>query len=214
MICLFCSLFFVFFCVFVYVSFSVSVDCVCLIEGESVELMLELDDLIFFGKFDLSLLDVFFEVFGMCQVNCFVMQNGWVQVIICWIVIFLLKQSGYVVILLISFGVSSIQLIRLYVLEVCDCVKSSKLVLVFIDVSVDQEIVYVQVQVIFILCIYYLVLLYDDSSLILLVMNDVKVEQFGEVCIYEKEINGICYGVIEVCYVIFLQKSGILEIFV
>ena len=43
-------------------------------------------------------------------------------------------------------------------------------------------------------------------------MNDAKVEQLGEARTYEKEINGIRHGVIEVRYAIFPQKSGTLEI--
>lgn len=112
----------------------------------------------------------------------------------------------------ISLGASSTQPIRLHVLEARDRAKSSKLAPVFIDASVDQEKVYVQAQAILTLRIYHSVSLYDDSSLTPLTMNDAKVEQLGEARTYEKEINGIRHGVIEVRYAIFPQKSGTLEI--
>ncbi len=54
--------------------------------------------------------------------------------------------------------------------------------------------------------------LYDDSSLSPLRMNDARVEQLGEPRTYEKDINGVRHGVIEVRYAIFPQKSGTLEI--
>lgn len=108
----------------------------------------------------------------------------------------------------ISLGASSTQPIRLHVLEARDRAKSSKLAPVFIDASVDQETVYVQAQAILTLRIYHSVSLYDDSSLTPLAMNDAKVEQLGEARTYEKEINGIRHGVIEVRYAIFRRRAA------
>jgi hypothetical protein len=70
----------------------------------------------------------------------------------------------------------------------------------------------VQAQVILTLRIYHSVSLYDDSSLSPLRMNDARVEQLGEPRTYEKDINGVRHGVIEVRYAIFPQNSGTLEI--
>lgn len=212
MIRLFCSLLLALLCVSAHASFSASVDRARLTEGESVELTLESDDPTLFGKPDLSPLDALFEVLGTRQVNRLATQNGRAQATTRWIVTLLPKQSGYVAIPPISLGASSTQPIRLHVLEARDRAKSSKLAPVFIDASVDQETVYVQAQAILTLRIYHSVSLYDDSSLTPLAMNDAKVEQLGEARTYEKEINGIRHGVIEVRYAIFPQKSGTLEI--
>ena len=212
MIRLFCSLLLALLCVSAHASFSASVDRARLTEGESVELTLESDDPTLFGKPDLSPLDALFEVLGTRQVNRLATQNGRAQATTRWIVTLLPKQSGYVAIPPISLGASSTQPIRLHVLEARDRAKSSKLAPVFIDASVDQETVYVQAQAILTLRIYHSVSLYDDSSLTPLAMNDAKVEQLGEARPYEKEINGIRHGVIEVRYAIFPQKSGTLEI--
>lgn len=212
MIRLFCSLLLALLCVSAHASFSASVDRARLTEGESVELTLESDDPTLFGKPDLSPLDALFEVLGTRQVNRLATQNGRAQATTRWIVTLLPKQSGYVAIPPINLGASSTQPIRLHVLEARDRAKSSKLAPVFIDASVDQETVYVQAQAILTLRIYHSVSLYDDSSLTPLAMNDAKVEQLGEARTYEKEINGIRHGVIEVRYAIFPQKSGTLEI--
>ena len=212
MIRLFCSLLLALLCVSAHASFSASVDRARLTEGESVELTLESDDPTLFGKPDLSPLDALFEVLGTRQVNRLATQNGRAQATTRWIVTLLPKQSGYVAIPPISLGASSTQPIRLHVLEARDRAKSSKLAPVFIDASVDQETVYVQAQAILTLRIYHSVSLYDDSSLTPLAMNDAKVEQLGEARTYEKEINGIRHGVIQVRYAIFPQKSGTLEI--
>ncbi|MBF3044786.1 protein BatD, partial [Pseudomonas aeruginosa] len=212
MIRLFCSLLLVLLAVPAQASFNASVDRARLTEGESVELTLESDDPTLFGKPDLSPLDTLFEVLGTRQVNRLATQNGRAQATTRWIVTLLPKQSGYLAIPPISLGASSTQPIRLHVLAARDSAKGSKLAPVFIDASVDQEKVYVQAQVILTLRIYHSVSLYDDSSLTPLAMNDAKVEQLGEARTYEKELNGIRHGVIEVRYAIFPQKSGALVI--
>jgi hypothetical protein len=79
---------------------------------------------------------------------------------------------------------------------------------VFIDASLDQTTVYVQAQAILTLRIYHSVSLYDDSSLPPLQIPDARIEQLGESRTYEKDINGIRHGVIEMRYAIYPQHSG------
>lgn len=69
-----------------------------------------------------------------------------------------------------------------------------------------------QAQVILTLRIYHSVSLYDDSTLSPLQMPEALVERLGEPRTYEKTINGIRHGVIEVRYALFPQKSGELTI--
>jgi hypothetical protein len=83
---------------------------------------------------------------------------------------------------------------------------------VFIDVSLDQESVYVQAQALLTLRIYHSVSLYDDSSLTPLQIPDARIEQLGESRTYEKVINGLRHGVIELRYAIYPQHSGELKI--
>ncbi|MNP04229.1 hypothetical protein D3C76_961380 [compost metagenome] len=78
----------------------------------------------------------------------------------------------------------------------------------FIDASLDQTSVYVQAQAILTLRIYHSVSLYDDSSLPPLQIPDARIEQLGESRTYEKDINGIRHGVIEMRYAIYPQHSG------
>jgi hypothetical protein len=79
---------------------------------------------------------------------------------------------------------------------------------VFIDASLDQTSVYVQAQAILTLRIYHSVSLYDDSSLPPLQIPDARIEQLGESRTYEKDINGVRHGVIEMRYAIYPQHSG------
>ena len=69
-----------------------------------------------------------------------------------------------------------------------------------------------QAQVILTLRIYHSVSLYDDSTLSPLQMPEALVERLGEPRTYEKTINGVRHGVIEVRYALFPQKSGELTI--
>ncbi|MNQ87216.1 hypothetical protein D3C85_1024310 [compost metagenome] len=83
---------------------------------------------------------------------------------------------------------------------------------VFIETSLDENTVYVQAQAILTLRIYHSVSLYDDSSLTPLQIADARIEQLGESRTYEKLINGVRHGVIEMRYAIYPQQSGTLVI--
>ena len=82
----------------------------------------------------------------------------------------------------------------------------------FIEASLDQSSVYVQAQAILTLRIYHSVSLYDDSSLTPLQIADARIEQLGDTRTYEKDINGVRHGVIEMRYAIYPQHSGLLTI--
>ena len=83
---------------------------------------------------------------------------------------------------------------------------------VFIEASLDQSSVYVQAQAILTLRIYHSVSLYDDSSLTPLQITDARIEQLGDTRTYEKDLNGVRHGVIEMRYAIYPQHSGLLTI--
>lgn len=189
-----------------------SVDRSQLSAGETVELTLESSDVTLFGKPDLSSLEPLFEVRGTRQVNQPTTLNGETQATTRWIITLLPKQTGTVVIPALQLGEFSSEPIELQVAPDQAQETPSSLAPVFIEASLDQDSVYVQAQAILTLRIYHSVSLYDDSSVTPLQMADARVEQLGESRTYEKLINDVRHGVIEVRYAIYPQHSGVLSI--
>ncbi|MFZ6049612.1 BatD family protein [Pseudomonas sp. CR3202] len=192
-------------------GFSASVDRTRLSEGETVELTLESSDPTLFGKPDLTPLNAQFEVLGTRQINQLGTFNGRNDRATRWIITLQPKQSGFVTIPALKLGDVHSAPITLNV-QKAEKSGSGSLAPVFIDASLDQDNVYVQAQAILTLRIYHSVSLYDDSSLSPLQMDDALVQQLGDPRTYEKEINGVRHGVIEVRYALFPQKSGVLNI--
>ncbi|MEJ5061051.1 MULTISPECIES: BatD family protein [unclassified Pseudomonas] len=185
-----------------------SVDRTRLNSGETIELTLESSDVTQFGKPDLAPLESLFEVRGTRQVNQLNTLNGDNQATTRWIVTLLPLQNGSVVIPSLKLGDVESQPITVQVVESETQNTASKLAPVFIDASLDQTSVYVQAQAILTLRIYHSVSLYDDSSLPPLQIPDARIEQLGESRTYEKDINGVRHGVIEMRYAIYPQHSG------
>jgi len=192
-------------------SFTASVDRNQLSEGETVELRLQSDDATLFGKPDLSPLEQDFEILGSRQMNQLSNINGNTSATTTWNVSLLPRRTGELVIPALQLGDQHSQPITLQVNQGNGSGNTSGAP-VFIDASLDQESVYVQQQVVLTLRIYHSVSLYNDSNLTPLKMDDARVEPLGSARNYEKEINGVRYGVIEVSYAIFPQKSGTLKI--
>ncbi len=185
-----------------------SVDRARLNSGETVELTLESNDVTQFGKPDLTSLEPLFEVRGTRQVNQLNTLNGDNQATTRWIITLLPLQNGTVVIPALKLGDVQSQPITVQVIESVPQANPDKQAPVFIDASLDQTSVYVQAQAILTLRIYHSVSLYDDSSLPPLQIPDARIEQLGESRTYEKDINGIRHGVIEMRYAIYPQHSG------
>ncbi|MDZ4325409.1 MAG: BatD family protein, partial [Pseudomonas sp.] len=185
-----------------------SVDRSRLNSGETVELTLESNDVTQFGKPDLTALEPLFDVRGTRQVNQLTTINGDNRATTRWIITLLPRQNGSVVIPTLQLGDAQSQPITLQVVESETQDSKNKLAPVFIDASLDQSSVYVQAQAILTLRIYHSVSLYDDSSLTPLQIPDARIEQLGESRTYEKDINGLRHGVIELRYAIYPQHSG------
>lgn len=183
-----------------------SVDRDQLDSGETVELTLESSDATLFGKPDLTPLDALFEVRGTRQVNHLTNLGDDNKATTRWIITLQPKQSGTVIIPPLQVGDYHSQPISLTVSP--SSARENELAPVFIESSLDQPSVYVQAQAILTLRIYHSVALYDDSSLTPLLLSDAIVEQLGESRTYEKMINGVRHGVIEVRYGIYPQHSG------
>lgn len=190
---------------------SARVDRTQLSLDETVELTLESSDATVFGKPDLQPLHALFKVFGTRQSNQLSGSSGEALAVTQWQVTLQPRQAGYVIIPPLQLGDWRSEPITLHVSEPGDD-DSSQLAPIFIDASLDQDSVYVQAQVVLTLRIYHSVSLYDDSTLSPLQMPDALVERLGEPRTYEKDINGIRHGVIEVRYALFPQKSGELTI--
>ena len=189
-----------------------SVDRSRLNSGETVELTLESGDVTQFGKPDLNPLEPLFEVRGTRQVNQLNTLSGDNRATTRWIITLLPKENGSVTIPPLQLGEAQSQSITLQVVESEDQNTATKLAPVFIDASLDQSSVYVQAQAILTLRIYHSVSLYDDSSLTPLQVPDARIEPLGESRTYEKVINGLRHGVIEMRYAIYPQHSGELAI--
>ncbi|MFK7608208.1 MULTISPECIES: BatD family protein [unclassified Pseudomonas] len=183
-----------------------SVDRDQLDSGETVELTLESSDATLFGKPDLTPLDALFEVRGTRQVNHLTNLSDDNKATTRWIITLQPKQSGTVTIPPLQVGDYHSQPIQLTVSP--SSARENELAPVFIESSLDQPSIYVQAQSILTLRIYHSVALYDDSSLTPLHLSDAIVEQLGESRTYEKMINGVRHGVIELRYGIYPQHSG------
>lgn len=189
-----------------------SVDRSRLNSGETVELTLEISDVTQFGKPDLTPLEPLFEVRGTRQVNQLNTLNGDNRATTRWIITLLPKENGSVVIPSLQMGEVQSQPITVQVVESDTREDKNSLDPVFIEASLDQSSVYVQAQAILTVRVYHSVSLYDDSSLSPLQIVDARVEQLGDTRTYEKDINGVRHGVIEMRYAIYPQHSGLLTL--
>ena len=180
--------------------------------GETVELTLESSDVTQFGKPDLTPLEPLFEVRGTRQVNQLNTLSGDNRATTRWIITLLPKANGSVTIPSLQLGEAQSQPITVQVVEGESQDTANRLAPVFIDASLDETSVYVQAQAVLTLRIYHSVSLYDDSSLTPLQIPDARIEQLGESRTYEKDINGLRHGVIELRYAIYPQHSGQLTI--
>lgn len=176
--------------------------------GETVELTLESDDPTQFGKPDLSALANDFTVQDTRQVNQLTTLNGNAQATTRWIITLLPKHTGTVEIPSLPVGPLKSQPVTLQVVPGDSQPSDAPLAPVFIDASLDQDSVYVQAQVVLTLRVYHSVSLFDDSNLTPLLIPDARIEKLGDSRTYEKLINGIRHGVIEIRYAIYPQHSG------
>ncbi|MFS2156948.1 BatD family protein [Pseudomonas sp. Pseusp122] len=188
-----------------------SVDRARLSSGETVDLTLETSDVTQFGKPDLSPLDESFDVRGTRQLNSLNTLDGG-QATTRWIITLLPKQNGSVTIPALQLGELKSQPIDIQVVPAEPQEPGSQLTPVFIEASLDQDHVYVQAQAVLTVRIYHSVSLFDDSSLSPLQMTDARIEKLGNSRTYEKQINGIRHGVIEMRFGIYPQQSGQLTI--
>lgn len=191
-----------------------SVDRTRVNTGETVELTLETDDATIFGKPDMTPLQSEFEVRDTRQLNSLTTLEGNVHATTRWLITLMPRHSGSIEIPAMTLGKLSSQPITLQVVEVEPSAQGEeqKLAPVFMEASLDQDTVYVQAQAVLTVRIYHSVSLFDDSNLTPLQIADVRIEKLGDTRTYEKQINGIRHGVIEMRYALYPQQSGVLDI--
>ena len=204
-------------CAFVFCLFSAwqvqaqdllaSVDRSQLNTAETLELTLEVRDVTQFGKPDLTPLQADFEVRGTRQLNRLNTLDGQNEATTRWVVTLMPRRAGTLEIPSLHLGELHSAPIQLQV-QAAEDTPVTLLAPVFIEASLDQGSVYVQAQAVLTLRIYHSVSLYDDSSLSPLQLDGVKIEPLGESRTYEKLINGIRHGVIEMRYALYPQQSG------
>jgi hypothetical protein len=191
-------------------SLQASVDRTRVNTGETVELTLESDDATLFGKPDMTALEADFEVRDTRQLNSLTTLEGNVHATTRWLITLMPKHSGSIDIPALKLGELVSQPIALQVVEVESSSPSQeqKLAPVFMEASLDQDSVYVQAQAVLTVRIYHSVSLFDDSNLTPLQVPDTRIEKLGDTRTYEKQINGIRHGVIEMRYALYPQHSG------
>jgi len=188
-----------------------SIDRARISSGETVDLTLETSDVTQFGKPDLTPLNDAFDVRGTRQLNSLNTLDG-AQATTRWIITLLPKQNGSVIIPSLQLGELKSQPISLQVVQAEPQEPGSQQGPVFMEATLDQDSVYVQAQAVLTLRIYHSVSLFDDSSLSPLQITDARVEKLGESRTYEKQINDVRHGVIEMRFGIYPQQSGPLTI--
>ena len=177
---------------------------------ETLELTLETEDATQFGAPDLGPLAASFQVASTRQQNQLATVDGQARALTRWLITLQPRKTGSLEIPALSLGQWRSEPIQLTVQA--DDPASETLAPVFIDATLDRDHVYVQGQIVLTLRIFHSVSLYDDSSLSPLQMPNAIVERLGEPRTYEKRVNGMLHGVIEVRYAIFPQQSGHLTI--
>lgn len=192
-------------------SFTASVDRMQLNAGESVQLILESDDTTQFLTPDLSPLKPFFELLSSRQVNRLSTATGVERPVTQWLLTLLPKQTGFVIIPPLSLGDLQSTPINLYIKDVTEQ-NIGQLEPVYIDTQLDRDWVYIQAQVILTLRIYHAIPLFSDGNLTPLLLDNARVEQLDKPRTFERHINGVRHGVIEVSYAIFPQQNGLINI--
>jgi len=195
-------------------ALEASVDRTRLVEGETLELTLETEAANRFAQPDLSALEEHFDIRNSRQLSLVSQLDGRTQPVTRWVISLMPKRTGFVVIPPLRLDELVSQPISLQVLTAGEAARdnTAQMAPIFIDAEVDTETPYVQAQVLLTLRVYHSVSLYDDSTLTGLDIPDARVESLGGPRNYERLINGIRHGVIEVRYAIFPMRSGALEV--
>ncbi|MEL0167030.1 MAG: BatD family protein [Pseudomonadaceae bacterium] len=197
-----------------FAALQASVDRTQLNEHQQLELTLESTLATRSDAPDLSPLDEHFQVESSRKLNLVSTINGRSLPVTRWVIRMQPLRTGIVVIPPLELAGERSEPLPLRVLTQAqsDEISPADVAPIFIDSELDTRTPYVQAQVLLTLRIYHSVSLYDDSTLSGLEIPDARVESLGAPKTYEREINGIVHGVIEVRYAIYPQRSGPIDI--
>lgn len=197
-----------------FAALQASVDRTQLVEQQPLELTLESTLAKRSDEPDLSALEEHFQIESSRRLSLVSTINGRSLPVTRWVVRLLPLRTGYVIIPPLELAGERSEPVTLHVLTQAqaDEISPDQIAPIFIDSELDTLTPYVQAQVLLTLRIYHSVSLYDDSTLSGLEIPDARVESLGAPKTYEREINGIVHGVIEVRYAVYPQHSGVLDI--
>lgn len=188
------------------------VDRNALAVGEIVELTLESDDPILFGRPDLTPLEEQFEILDTRLLTRQGDDDEPGNLNSRLVIGLQPRVAGQLQIPPLQIGEARSPAIVLQVSEARPVAAEHALAPVFVDAQLDQDSVYVQAQAILTLSVYHSLALYDDSRLSPLEIAEARVEPLGPQRTYETLIGGVRHGVIETRYALFPQRSGELTI--
>lgn len=191
-------------------ALTAEVDRQVLQAGETLELTLEADDPTQFRRPDLSPLEKDFEILASRQLNSLSSREGSARTSMRWVITLLPKRSGLLQLPSLGNPPQASAPLQLQVQENHN--PQASLAPLFIDAHLEQDQVYVQQQALLTVRIYHSVSLFDDSSLTAPQVDSARIERLGEPRTFEKLLNGIRHGVIEVRYALYPQQSGELRI--
>ena len=197
-----------------FAALQASVDRTQLVEQQPLELTLESTLAKRTDQPDLSPLETHFQIESSRKLNLVSTINGRSLPVTRWVIRLLPLRTGYVVIPPLELAGERSEPVTLHVLTQTQAsdISPTDIAPIFIDSELDTHTPYVQAQVLLTLRIYHSVSLYDDSTLSGLEIPDARVEALGAPKTYERDINGVVHGVIEVRYAIYPQHSGVLDI--
>lgn len=190
-------------------AFQASVDRNPVTEGESFTLTLKSDEGLDEDP-DLSELRQDFDVLGQSTGSNIQIINGRATRSVQWQISLMPKRSGPLVIPSIKAGGQATQAIVIGVNKADPAGAAQQGGELFLDVSAEPRSAFVQQQIIFIVRLYRMVNIGNESTLSdpQFPEMDAVVERLGEDRSYQTLHNGQAYAVIERRYAVFPQKSG------
>ncbi|WP_263080011.1 BatD family protein [Endozoicomonas sp. Mp262] len=195
-----------------FATFSASVDHSVIGSHETFELNLR-SDTDSASAPDLSKLEKDFDVLGTRQSRQVRIINGRSESWRDWIITLAPKRTGSLTIPAISLGSEQSSPVTITVSGTLNQPgTTSNVSPVFMRAELDTEQVYIQQEVVLTLKIFHRVNLYDDSRLSPLEIEDAIVQQLGDTKKYESVIDGTRYGIFELKFAIYPQKTGSLMI--
>lgn len=192
-------------------NLNASVDRTSVSQGDTLELVVEIDTNSVSGEPDFSGLEKNFQILATQRASNTSIINGQVSAKTSWILNLMPKRTGYLMIQPITFQGMSTQPITIKVEKASTNAQANTNKPIFIRTSVDKTTAYVQEQIVLSIKIYYRARLVDAKNPTFNIEGAAH-EQLGDNTQYSTQINGNRYEVIEIKHLVFPQKVGNLEI--